>query len=132
MAVGYKLGRDLDSIVSRSVCSMLVVLYILYMMSSLGGDKARGPREKALPAATHTSQPQKQIQLMEVTGKNQDECMVALHDCNEDVSRAINFLLESTSDMVSGSMFQLVIRICSFSTTTEWPVVEKHFDFFYG
>ncbi|XP_026163244.1 ubiquitin-associated protein 2a isoform X2 [Mastacembelus armatus] len=97
------------------------------MMSSLGGDKARGPREKTLPAATHTSQPQKQIQataeqirlaqmiydkndadfedkvnqLMEVTGKNQDECMVALHDCNEDVSRAINFLLESTSDMTS-------------------------------
>ncbi|XP_037831161.1 ubiquitin-associated protein 2a isoform X2 [Kryptolebias marmoratus] len=103
------------------------VLYILYMMSSLGSDKARGPREKALPAATQTSQPQKQIQataeqirlaqmiydkndadfedkvnqLMEVTGKNQDECMVALHDCNEDVSRAINFLLESTSDMTS-------------------------------
>ncbi|KAK2914783.1 ubiquitin-associated protein 2a [Channa argus] len=97
------------------------------MMSLLGGDKARGPREKPLPAATHTSQPQKQIQataeqirlaqmiydkndadfedkvnqLMEVTGKNQDECMVALHDCNEDVSRAINFLLESTSDMTS-------------------------------
>ncbi|KAF7663688.1 hypothetical protein LDENG_00203790 [Lucifuga dentata] len=97
------------------------------MMSSLGSDKARGPREKALPAATHTSQPQKPIQataeqirlaqmiydkndadfedkvnqLMEVTGKNQDECMVALHDCNEDVSRAINFLLESTSDMHS-------------------------------
>uniref|UniRef100_A0A8D3CZI6 Ubiquitin associated protein 2a n=1 Tax=Scophthalmus maximus TaxID=52904 RepID=A0A8D3CZI6_SCOMX len=97
------------------------------MMSLLGGDKARGPREKVLPAATHTSQPQKQIQataeqirlaqmiydkndadfedkvnqLMEVTGKNQDECMVALHDCNEDVSRAINFLLESTSDMTS-------------------------------
>lgn len=38
---------------------------------------------------------------MEVTGKNQDECMVALHDCNEDVGRAINFLLESTSDMVN-------------------------------
>uniref|UniRef100_A0A3Q2Y034 Ubiquitin associated protein 2a n=1 Tax=Hippocampus comes TaxID=109280 RepID=A0A3Q2Y034_HIPCM len=96
-------------------------------MSSLGSDKARGPREKVPPAATHMSQPQKQIQataeqirlaqmiydkndadfedkvnqLMEVTGKNQDECMVALHDCNEDVSRAINFLLESTSDMTS-------------------------------
>ncbi|KAK2862413.1 hypothetical protein Q5P01_001946 [Channa striata] len=96
-------------------------------MSLLGGDKGRGPREKPLPAATQTSQPQKQIQataeqirlaqmiydkndadfedkvnqLMEVTGKNQDECMVALHDCNEDVSRAINFLLESTSDMTS-------------------------------
>ncbi|XP_056128707.1 ubiquitin-associated protein 2a [Lampris incognitus] len=97
------------------------------MMSSLGGDKARGPREKTLPTATHASQPQKQIQataeqirlaqmiydkndadfedkvnqLMEVTGKNQDECMVALHDCNEDVNRAINFLLESTSDTTS-------------------------------
>lgn len=33
------------------------------MMSSLGGEKARGPREKALPAATQTSQPQKQIQV---------------------------------------------------------------------
>ena len=41
---------------------------------------------------------------MEVTGKNQDECMIALHDCNEDVSKAINFLLESTSDMVNGSI----------------------------
>lgn len=40
-------------------------------------------------------------QLIEVTGKTQDECMVALHDCNEDVNRAINFLLESTSDIVS-------------------------------
>lgn len=37
------------------------------------------------------------LQLIEVTGKTQDECMVALHDCNEDVNRAINFLLESTS-----------------------------------
>lgn len=44
---------------------------------------------------------------MEVTGKNQDECMVALHDCNEDVSRAINFLLESTSDMVNDLVFHL-------------------------
>ncbi|XP_064152452.1 ubiquitin-associated protein 2a isoform X4 [Anguilla rostrata] len=40
-------------------------------------------------------------QLMEVTGKNQDECMVALHDCNEDVNRAINFLLEDSSDTTS-------------------------------
>uniref|UniRef100_A0A8C1QSJ9 Ubiquitin associated protein 2a n=1 Tax=Cyprinus carpio TaxID=7962 RepID=A0A8C1QSJ9_CYPCA len=40
-------------------------------------------------------------QLMEVTGKNQDDCMVALHDCNEDVNRAINFLLEGTSDATS-------------------------------
>uniref|UniRef100_A0A8C8F390 UBA domain-containing protein n=1 Tax=Oncorhynchus tshawytscha TaxID=74940 RepID=A0A8C8F390_ONCTS len=97
------------------------------MMTSLGGDKARGTRDKALPAATHATQPQKQLQataeqirlaqmiydkndaefedkvnqLMEVTGKIQDECMVALHDCNEDVNRAINFLLESTSDTTS-------------------------------
>ncbi|KAF5907316.1 ubiquitin-associated protein 2-like isoform X1, partial [Clarias magur] len=33
-------------------------------------------------------------QLIEVTSRNQDECMVALHDCNGDVNRAINFLLE--------------------------------------
>ena len=49
-------------------------------------------------------------QLMEVTGKNQDECMVALHDCNEDVNRAINFLLESTSDTV-GTASQLLLLL---------------------
>ncbi|XP_041916239.1 ubiquitin-associated protein 2a isoform X2 [Alosa sapidissima] len=97
------------------------------MMTSLGSDRARGSRDKVLPATTQNSQPQKQPQataeqirlaqmiydkndadfedkvkqLMEVTGKNQDECMVALHDCNEDVNRAINFLLEGTSDTTS-------------------------------
>ncbi|XP_053503969.1 ubiquitin-associated protein 2a isoform X2 [Ictalurus furcatus] len=97
------------------------------MMTSLGGDRARSTREKVLPTSTQTTQPQKQLQataeqirlaqmiydkndadfedkvnqLMEVTGKNQDECMVALHDCNEDVNRAINFLLEGTSDTTS-------------------------------
>ncbi|OXB79798.1 UNVERIFIED_CONTAM: hypothetical protein H355_012858 [Colinus virginianus] len=40
-------------------------------------------------------------QLMEVTGKNQDECIVALHDCNGDVNRAINILLEGSSDTTS-------------------------------
>ncbi|CAJ0961219.1 unnamed protein product [Ranitomeya imitator] len=40
-------------------------------------------------------------QLMEVTGKNQDECIVALHDCNGDVNRAINILLEGNSDTTS-------------------------------
>ncbi|KAJ3603345.1 hypothetical protein NHX12_031087 [Muraenolepis orangiensis] len=107
------------------------------MMSVLGSDKARGPREKTLPTVTHSSQPQKQIQatadqmrlaqmiydkndsdfeckvnqLVEVTGKNQDECMIALHDCNEDVNRAINFLLESPSDTPVG--------------TTSWETVGK-------
>lgn len=38
---------------------------------------------------------------MEVTGKNQDECIVALHDCNGDVNKAINILLEGDSDTVS-------------------------------
>lgn len=47
------------------------VLYILYMMSSLGSDKARGPREKALPTATHTSQPQKQLQVSNVKKQHQ-------------------------------------------------------------
>ncbi|XP_008292657.1 ubiquitin-associated protein 2-like isoform X2 [Stegastes partitus] len=94
------------------------------MMTSVVSNQARGTRDKTLPTTTQTTQPQKQIQataeqirlaqmiydksdadfedkvkqLIEVTGKTQDECMVALHDCNEDVNRAINFLLESTSD----------------------------------
>ncbi|KAJ8285514.1 hypothetical protein GJAV_G00027680 [Gymnothorax javanicus] len=104
-----------------------IVLYILYMMTSLVSERSRGSRDKALPATTQPTQPQKHIQataeqirlaqviydkndadfedkvkqLMEVTGKNQDECMVALHDCNEDVNRAINFLLEDSSDTTS-------------------------------
>ncbi|XP_042338193.1 ubiquitin-associated protein 2-like isoform X3 [Plectropomus leopardus] len=95
------------------------------MMTSVVSNQARGTRDRPLPTTTtQTTQPQKQIQataeqirlaqmiydkndadfedkvkqLIEVTGKTQDECMVALHDCNEDVNRAINFLLESTSD----------------------------------
>lgn len=94
------------------------------MMTSVVSSQARGTRDRTLPTITQTTQPQKQIQataeqirlaqmiydksdadfedkvkqLIEVTGKTQDECMVALHDCNEDVNRAINFLLESTSD----------------------------------
>ncbi|XP_057216237.1 ubiquitin-associated protein 2a isoform X2 [Triplophysa rosa] len=97
------------------------------MMTSVGVERTRGTRDKALPTTTQTTQPQKQLQataeqirlaqmiydkndadfedkvkqLMEVTGKNQDDCMVALHDCNEDVNRAINFLLEGTSDTTS-------------------------------
>uniref|UniRef100_A0A4W4E8Z6 UBA domain-containing protein n=1 Tax=Electrophorus electricus TaxID=8005 RepID=A0A4W4E8Z6_ELEEL len=89
------------------------------MMTSVA-DAARGNRDRVQPQTTHTSQPQKQIQataeqirlaqmiydkndadfegkvkqLFEVTGRNQDECIVALHDCNGDVNRAINFLLE--------------------------------------
>ncbi|GAA6106800.1 ubiquitin-associated protein 2b isoform X1 [Tachysurus ichikawai] len=89
------------------------------MMTSVVADNARGNRDRVQPQTSHTSQPQKQIQataeqirlaqmidkndadfegkvkqLIEVTGRNQDECMVALHDCNGDVNRAINFLLE--------------------------------------
>uniref|UniRef100_A0A672M3N0 Ubiquitin-associated protein 2-like n=1 Tax=Sinocyclocheilus grahami TaxID=75366 RepID=A0A672M3N0_SINGR len=96
-------------------------------MTSVGVERARGTRDKVLPTTTQTTQPQKQLQataeqirlaqmiydkndadfedkvkqLMEVTGKNQDDCMVALHDSNEDVNRAINFLLEGTSDSTS-------------------------------
>ncbi|MEJ1277055.1 ubiquitin-associated protein 2 [Cricetulus griseus] len=43
-------------------------------------------------------------QLMEVTGKNQDESIVALHDCNGDVNKAINVLLEGDSDTVPGKI----------------------------
>ncbi|XP_056274736.1 ubiquitin-associated protein 2-like isoform X1 [Pseudoliparis swirei] len=93
------------------------------MMTSVVSNQARGARDSTLSTTTQTTQPQataeqlllaqmfydkndaefedKVKQLIEVTGKTQDECMVALHDCNEDVNRAINFLLESTPDTTS-------------------------------
>ncbi|XP_056398529.1 ubiquitin-associated protein 2 isoform X5 [Hyla sarda] len=94
------------------------------MMTSVGNERTRGTREKS-QISTPQTQPQKQAtaeqirlaqmiydkndadfedkvkQLMEVTGKNQDECIVALHDCNGDVNRAINILLEGNSDTTS-------------------------------
>ncbi|XP_068782144.1 ubiquitin-associated protein 2 isoform X6 [Struthio camelus] len=98
------------------------------MMTSVGNERTRGSRDKTQISATQPAQPQKQVvqataeqirlaqmiydkndadfedkvkQLMEVTGKNQDECIVALHDCNGDVNRAINILLEGSSDTTS-------------------------------
>eukprot|EP00079_Xenopus_tropicalis_P032575 XP_017946346.1 PREDICTED: ubiquitin-associated protein 2 isoform X2 [Xenopus tropicalis] len=96
------------------------------MMTSVGNERTRVTREKPQISAPQT-QTQKQVQataeqirlaqmiydkndaefedkvkqLMEVTGKNQDECIVALHDCNGDVNRAINILLEGNSDTTS-------------------------------
>ncbi|XP_036069432.1 uncharacterized protein LOC112147932 isoform X5 [Oryzias melastigma] len=125
MAFGEFVNK-LEEIMERKIflfCTY-ILLYILYMMTSVVSNHTRGTRDKTLPVATQTTQPQKQIQataeqirlaqviydkndadfedkvkqLIEVTGKTQDECMVALHDCNEDVNRAINFLLESPSD----------------------------------
>ncbi|XP_053909238.1 ubiquitin-associated protein 2-like isoform X2 [Cuculus canorus] len=98
------------------------------MMTSVGSERTRGTRDKTQLSATQPTQLQKQVvqataeqirlaqmiydkndadfedkvkQLMEVTGKNQDECIVALHDCNGDVNRAINILLEGSSDTTS-------------------------------
>ncbi|XP_027730306.1 ubiquitin-associated protein 2 isoform X8 [Vombatus ursinus] len=98
------------------------------MMTSVGSERSRGTRDKTQISATQMTQPQKQVvqataeqirlaqmiydkndadfedkvkQLMEVTGKNQDESIVALHDCNGDVNRAINILLEGNSDTTS-------------------------------
>uniref|UniRef100_A0A2K6JQC4 Ubiquitin associated protein 2 n=1 Tax=Rhinopithecus bieti TaxID=61621 RepID=A0A2K6JQC4_RHIBE len=100
------------------------------MMTSVSSDHCRGAREKTQISAAQSTQPQKQVvqataeqmrlaqvifdkndsdfeakvkQLMEVTGKNQDECIVALHDCNGDVNKAINILLEGNSDTTSWS-----------------------------
>nr|XP_009942252.1 PREDICTED: ubiquitin-associated protein 2 [Opisthocomus hoazin] len=97
-------------------------------MTSVGSERTRGTRDKMQISTTQPTQPQKQVvqataeqirlaqmiydkndadfedkvkQLMEVTGKNQDECIVALHDCNGDVNRAINILLEGSSDTTS-------------------------------
>uniref|UniRef100_A0A8D2F0Q9 Ubiquitin associated protein 2 n=1 Tax=Theropithecus gelada TaxID=9565 RepID=A0A8D2F0Q9_THEGE len=98
------------------------------MMTSVSSDHCRGAREKTQISVAQSTQPQKQVvqataeqmrlaqvifdkndsdfeakvkQLMEVTGKNQDECIVALHDCNGDVNKAINILLEGNSDTTS-------------------------------
>ena len=43
-------------------------------------------------------------QLIAITGKNQDECVIALHDCNGVVNRAINVLLEGNPDTHSWEM----------------------------
>ncbi|NWV11495.1 UBAP2 protein, partial [Ptilonorhynchus violaceus] len=98
------------------------------MMTSVGSERTRGTRDKIQISTSQPTQPQKQVvqataeqirlaqmiydkndadfedkvkQLMEVTGKNQDECIVALHDCNGDMNRAINILLEGSSDTTS-------------------------------
>ncbi|XP_061469325.1 ubiquitin-associated protein 2 isoform X2 [Rhineura floridana] len=98
------------------------------MMTSVDSERTRGTRDKVQISATQLTQPQKPVvqataeqirlaqmiydkndadfedkvkQLMEVTGKNQDDCIVALHDCNGDVNRAINILLEGNSDTTS-------------------------------
>ncbi|XP_032530420.1 ubiquitin-associated protein 2-like [Chiroxiphia lanceolata] len=98
------------------------------MMTSVSSERTRGTRDKMQISTTQPTQPQKQVvqataeqirfaqmiydkndadfedkvkQLMEVTGKNQDECIVALHDCNGDMNRAINILLEGISDTTS-------------------------------
>lgn len=46
------------------------------------------------------------FQLIDITGKDQDESMIALHDCNGDVNRAINVLLEGSPDTVSKCFVQ--------------------------
>ncbi|XP_064495183.1 ubiquitin-associated protein 2-like isoform X2 [Pseudopipra pipra] len=98
------------------------------MMTSVSSERTRGTWDKMQISTTQPTQPQKQViqataeqirfaqmiydkndadfedkvkQLMEVTGKNQDECIVALHDCNGDMNRAINILLEGISDTTS-------------------------------
>lgn len=48
------------------------------------------------------------LQLIDITGKNQDECVIALHDCNGDVNRAINVLLEGNPDTVGLDPVNLV------------------------
>ncbi|TKC48211.1 hypothetical protein EI555_016697, partial [Monodon monoceros] len=64
-------------------------------------------------------------QLMEVTGKNQDECIVALHDCNGDVNKAINILLEGNSDTLEVKRMELIaIKGTSLQTVARELVVE--------
>lgn len=63
------------------------------------------------------------FQLIDITGKDQDESMIALHDCNGDVNRAINVLLEGSPDTVSiGFVWRLVLwapDFCEISATLD-------------
>ncbi|KAM4755457.1 ubiquitin-associated protein 2-like isoform X1 [Corvus hawaiiensis] len=94
------------------------------MMTSVGTNRARGSWEQTQTQSQtqHKQRPQataeqirlaqmisdhndadfeeKVKQLIDITGKNQDECVIALHDCNGDVNRAINVLLEGNPDTV--------------------------------
>ncbi|XP_039977405.1 ubiquitin-associated protein 2-like isoform X2 [Xiphias gladius] len=100
------------------------------MMTSMGGNRARGNWEQTQgqtqSQTQHKQRPQataeqirlaqmisdhndadfeeKVKQLIDITGKDQDESMIALHDCNGDVNRAINVLLEGSPDTDSWEM----------------------------
>nr|XP_046273055.1 ubiquitin-associated protein 2-like isoform X2 [Scatophagus argus] len=100
------------------------------MMTSMGGSRARGSWEQTQgqtqSQTQHKQRPQataeqirlaqmisdhndadfeeKVKQLIDITGKDQDESMIALHDCNGDVNRAINVLLEGSPDTDSWEM----------------------------
>ncbi|XP_029976337.1 ubiquitin-associated protein 2-like isoform X3 [Salarias fasciatus] len=99
-------------------------------MTSMGGNRARGSWEQTQgqtqSQTQHKQRPQataeqirlaqmisdhndadfeeKVKQLIDITGKDQDESMIALHDCNGDVNRAINVLLEGSPDTDSWEM----------------------------
>ncbi|KAM4631139.1 ubiquitin-associated protein 2-like isoform 2-T3 [Polymixia lowei] len=100
------------------------------MMTSVGGNRARGSWEQTQgqtqSQTQHKQRPQataeqirlaqmisdhndadfeeKVKQLIDITGKDQDESMIALHDSNGDVNRAINVLLEGSPDTDSWEM----------------------------
>ncbi|KAG7469466.1 hypothetical protein MATL_G00129200 [Megalops atlanticus] len=100
------------------------------MMTSVGSSRARGSLEQTQTQTQnqtqHKQRPQataeqirlaqmisdhndadfeeKVKQLIDITGKDQDESMIALHDCNGDVNRAINVLLEGNPDTDSWEM----------------------------
>ncbi|XP_051519628.1 ubiquitin-associated protein 2-like isoform X2 [Myxocyprinus asiaticus] len=100
------------------------------MMTSVGGNRTRGNWEQTQgqtqSQSQHKQRPQataeqirlaqmisdhndadfeeKVKQLVDITGKDQDESMIALHDCNGDVNRAINVLLEGSPDTDSWEM----------------------------
>ncbi|XP_077116713.1 ubiquitin-associated protein 2-like isoform X7 [Ranitomeya variabilis] len=96
------------------------------MMTSVATTRTRGTWEQTQNQTQHKQRPQataEQIrlaqmisdqndadfeeevkQLIDITGKNQDECVIALHDCNGDLNRAINVLLEGNPDTHSWEM----------------------------
>lgn len=62
-----------------------IVLYILYMMTSVASNQARGTRDKLLPTTTHTTQPQKQIQvgLQQTRFRGWQNCITQIYESFE-------------------------------------------------
>ena len=78
-------NQDIITFLSQATAEQL-------RMASLISDNKHGMDDPEL---------QKKVkQVVDVTGREEEEAIVALHDCDNDPNRAINMLLEGGNDQV--------------------------------